>query len=78
MVEVGSLLIAESFSGARVTTTVVEALVLMVEDVLLAPVFEFVAAAAPAPVDEYIAPSLAVSYAAQAHVDAPKAVVTSS
>ena len=58
MVEVGSLLIAESVSGVRVTITVVEALVVMVEDVLLAPVFEFVAAAAPAPVDEYVAPSL--------------------
>ena len=78
MVEVGSLLIAESVSGVRVTTTVVEALVVMVEDVLLAHVFQFVAAAAPAPVDEHIAPSLAVSYAAQAPVDAPEAVVTCS
>ena len=49
MAEVESPLPAESVSLVRVTTPVVEVLVVMVEHVLPAPVFEFVAPAAPAP-----------------------------
>ena len=65
----GSPLSAESHPPLCVTTPVVEALVVMVEHVLPAPVIEFVAPSAPTPMVEKVAPAPAVIYTAQAPVD---------
>ena len=64
MVEFQPPLPAESVPPLRVTTPVVEALLNVVEHVRLAPVVEFVAPAAPAPVAESVPPAPVVTFSA--------------